>query len=369
MKQAVTVEREALLATVNRVAGAVEKKATMPVLSHFLFDVLLRGVIRITGTDLEVRAAAECPAAVPEGGFSLCVPADKFKAALASIVSDEVTLTLAGQGRLTLDGGLCRYEFACLPGDEYPGDAAVDRPAFTFPPGLVPRLIGAVHHTASRDASKYNLCGICLRHDQGRFLAVSTDGHRLSLAAVENPDAEEIGLGFTLPNKATKLLSGFNGSLEFSRRGTEAIFDSASFTVGSRLLEGDFPDFRRVVPVGHTNIVIVRRQQIIDAITACGVVADDKGKSILIETSADVLTVSALGDTGTCTAVIQCSKESGEQELRMRFDSRYLLAALSSLNGDEAWIKYGSPDAPLLLLPADMSGFDERLEVLMPMRA
>lgn len=365
------VNREALLGAVKRVCAAVDKKQTMPVLSHLLLTVYLRNALEVVATDLEVCACAEVVAAVEEGGFQACVPAVRFAEALDALTAEEATVILEGTDKLLLVAGPCRYEFALLPADEFPQGLAPGDPLLSFAPGLLPRLFNAVKHAASTDATKYHLGGAFLARDQGRILAVATDGHRLSITAVDHPEAVELGTkGFILPAKTMRLLAGAVGTLELSRSGSEVVFDSADYRVTSRLLEGDYPDFRRVIPANLTELIIVDRLAFVAAVTACGVVADDKNKSVLLQSWAGSgeLALSTLGATGACFACLPSTAEHS-LELNMRFDGRYLLDALKSLPGGKVWLRYGAQGCPLLLLPADMSGFDERVEVLMPMRS
>lgn len=360
--------RKNLLDTLGRVLGAVDKRSTLPILSHVLMTVYLRNAIGFVATDLEIRAAAECTAGVPGAGGQVCVPADKLKGILSSLSSSEIRGELRDNGELILEADGARFAIATLPAEEYPAALADDIDApLTFRPGTLPALLRAVAHAASQDASKWNLCSVHLVAEGERLTAVATDGHRLSLAGISHDQAGEFGPGLLLASKAARLIGNITGTISHGRRpkDSEVIFCADEANITARLVDGDFPDFRRFVPKPSTIALHLVREVLIDALQACGVCSDDQGKSVLLKGAADSLTLSALGATATATIVIPCSQGEG---FTARVNSRYLLQALSALNGEEVCIKQDGPTGPLLLVPVDHGGFDERLEVLMPMR-
>lgn len=369
------VDRKHLLDTLGRVLGAVDKRSTLPILSHVLLTVYMRNAVGLVATDLELRAAAECVAGVPGGGGQICVPADKLRAALASVECVEVSAEVATDLRMTITAGGARFELACLPADEFPGTLSdeIDTDV-TFAPGLLPRLFKAVGHASGIDLAKQHLCGIYLTHENERLTAVATDGHRLALAGISQDQVsgvDDFGPGLILATKVTRLLSGLDGTIEFARARKdkdlvqELIFASNQATLTARLLDAQYPDFRRVVPEGGELCLVAQRQRLIDALQACGVMADDDGKSVLLTAAGEEIALSSLGACGTVNVTVPCS---GGEGFVSRVNSRYLLQALGSLTGDEVFIKSNGPGSPLLILPVDHGGFDERLEVLMPMR-
>lgn len=360
--------RKNLFDTLGRVLGAVDKRSTLPVLSHVLMTVYLRNAIGFVATDLEIRAAAECNAGVPAGGWQCCVPADKLKGILSSLSSAELRGELKPNGELILEADGARFALATLPAEEYPAALADDIDAdIIFRPGTLPAMLRAVAHAASQNITKWNLCGIQLTAEGERLTAVATDGHRLSLAGISHDQAGEFGPGILLASKAARLIANISGTIGHGRRpdSNEMIFCADEVNLTARLVDGDFPDFRRVIPKTSTSAVHLVREVLIDALQACGVCSDDEGKSVLLQGAADSLTLSALGATATATIVIPCSQGEG---FTARVNSRYLLQALAALSGEEVCIKQAGPTGPLLLVPVDHGGFDERLEVLMPMR-
>ena len=370
----VIVDRDALATALKRVNAAVAKRSTMAILTHVRLTACLRNVLQIVATDLDVRADVEIDAGVPQGGWDLCVPADKLIGAVETAPEIEIRIEVdAMAGRVILTSGRVVHELAYLPADEFPASAGTGEIDCILPPGVLPRLLGAVQHAICRDESKYNLCGVRLQPnlETHRLEAYATDGHRLSVASVSLPslvEIDRIGDPLTLPARALKLIAGLAGSIEIERTDSSLICDLMETSISARLLDGDYPDVRRVIPTDHKELIIVRREALIEALLACGVAADDKLRTVTLEARTEELVVSALGDLGTCTAIVPLGGEEAHAELKISVNSRYLIAALEALPGDEIWIKYGSAGSPLLLLPADMTGYDERLEIIMPMR-
>lgn len=367
----VHVDRSTLESAIKRVMGAVAKKSTMPILRHIRLTACLRNAMTLAATDLEIRYEVEIVAGVKAAGWDICLPADKLFGAVSSGDEETIIFDLDQMNdRMLIKNGPCHYEIACLPAEEFPGSSDIGATVCVIPPGIIPRLINAVGHGASRDAIKFNLCGIHFRSNADRLEAAATDGHRLSLASITVPSPAEIDRlqPFTLHSRACQLAKALYGAIDFGLEANLVSFELPNSILSARLIEGEYPDVRRVIRTDYTDLIIVDRQKLIDAILACGVMAEDEGRSVKIESRGEELVISALGENGTCTAVIPCSGEEIRNELAMRLNSKYLHQALESLSGDEVWIKYLSENTPLLLFPADMSGFDERIEVLMPMR-
>lgn len=370
-----TASRENIASALSRVHGAVAKRSTIPALSYVLVDIFLRQAVKLTASDLDVQASAEFTAGVPAAGGRLCILADQLKGVIAA-AGPEITVTVAGDNLVVITSGDCRWELASFPADEFPAnDPAWLSPEFAFQPGVLPGMIQACSHAISHDESRYNLGGIYLCQDAGRLTAVATDGHRLSLAGRQVDGLESLGDGLLLHAKATALLAGVTGTVELSRLEKEdglagqVLFqaNSGDLAYAVRLIDAEFPTYRRVIPTGNAGCVTLDADQLIEAVEACLVVADGKSRAVTLEVQGETLTVSAHSPTGRCTSTVPCSPNNDDMQLYCAVGSRYLLQALKSLGG-EINIKHGLEVEPLLLVPTDLSPFDERLEVVMPVR-
>lgn len=365
-----TAEREKMMAALGKVIGAVERRTTMPVLSNVLVTVCTVGSVRFLATDLEVFAEAECEVQVPSLGEAFCVCADKLKAALAAIDADVVTLEHQGV-EIKLSGGLYEFKLPVLPAEEFPRPVTDCLPFAEFGGGVLPRLIKAVGHAQSRDDGKWNLCGIHIEPDMknDRLQAVATDGHRLSVSSIAYDNVGNVGKPFILPTKGCGLVAAMPGPLVLRRTDNTVEFEGRDSSISARLVEGEFPAYRRVIPSSLLDHLVADREALIGAVEAALVVAGGESRSVLLTwSSGEVMQVSALGSVGSCVAEVPIQSES-EAFLSSRVNSKYLLQALQALDGPEVFVKWGLQTDPLLLTPVDLGPFDERLEVVMPMRA
>lgn len=365
------VQRQSLIDVINRVNGAVDRRATIPILSHVKMEVLLRGAITVAATDLEISAAAECSAEVPGPGCEMCVPATQVKNALAAINEAEVWIDLI-ESTLIISGGDIRYEFATLPVDEFPAGQSVEESALvTFDPRFLPRMITSVSHAAADSAStKHNLSIIHIHHIDNQLTAVATDGHRMSLCGIKDvPGAQNIVKPIELPLKTSSILSNVVGTIEFSvqEKGANLLhFSSPGSIISSRIPDVDYPDYRHVIQTDYPSMVTVERKKLLSALEACGVISDDKSKSVNLKAlTQEQLNISALGTTGVVNVDIPCS---GDDNIDITVPSKQLIQAVKSLEGDEVFFKYRDKTSPLQIYPSDYGVWDERMELIMAMR-
>jgi len=361
-------DKNDLLAALARVIGAVDKRTMLPILSHVLVTCFLRNALSITATDLEIFAEVDAPADIINSGGEFCVPAEKFKAALEAAPGERIRFDFNDKDALVITSKDCRFVLATIPAGEFPLLPRADGDnAGGFQPGIFGRILKTVGHAVSRDVSRGNLGTICLCHPiDGRITAVATDGNRLSLAGFDSDYPESCIPALLLPIKTIRLLAGTNDSLYVTRVDSENIvhFEDNTSRVSSRLIEGDYPDYRRVIPTDYSKAVHVDTDLLIAALEACGVVSDGKTCCATLTTDRDKLIVTALGPQGELNYSIPCG---GDSDLIVSVNATYLIQAIKSLGG-EVFIKYGEPNKPLLIIPVDHGYWTERLEVVMPVR-
>ena len=259
--------QQKLLEALQSVAGIVERRHTLPILANVLMRKTGEQIEFIT-SDLEIQVRTSATLGGDEGDFAITVGARKLIDILRSLPSDQVvTLTAAGS-KLTLTGGKSRFTLQTLPPEDFPlvNEAADFGPAFSVPQKTLKTLINQVHFAMAVHDIRYYLNGILFVAEGKQLTLVATDGHRLGLAQAQLetdiPKQEVI-----LPRKTVlelqRLLKdekdGGDGPIEIRFAGNQARFNFSGMEFVTKLVEGKFPDYNRVIPKNHKNSVILGR--------------------------------------------------------------------------------------------------------------
>ncbi|UYT54125.1 DNA polymerase III subunit beta [Brucella sp. MAB-22] len=345
----VSIDRSQLahaLATVNR---AIESRNSIPILANVLVAVE-DGQLRLTGTDLDVEITTSLPVLDCHPG-SVTVPG-KMLADIAKRATGDITLELdaaGGGGRLTVASGRSRYKLDVLPAEDFPSFSAGK-----FDTSLeldLAALVAPCVHCISTEETRYYLNGVYLHAVDGRLVAVATDGHRL-MCNVGPAGALEYGV--ILPRKLVGLLPKGTVTVELSQNKVRVT--SGSTIITSKLIDGTFPDYVRVIPTGNSNILTVDRQSLMKAVERVAAVADDKSRAVKFAIG-DVLRL-MLADKASDEVSIEFEGEP----LEIGFNARYVNDMLGAL--DEPNVRFALGDAGM---PAVVKGEGEWTGVLMPM--
>ncbi|KAB2679758.1 DNA polymerase III subunit beta [Brucella pseudintermedia] len=342
----VSIDRSQLahaLATVNR---AIESRNTIPILANVLLAVE-DGKLRLTGTDLDVEITTSLPVLDCQPG-SVTVPG-KMLADIAKRATGDITLALDG-GRLTVASGRSRYKLDVLPAEDFPSFSA-GKFDTTLELDLA-TLVAPCVHCISTDETRYYLAGVYLHAVDGRLVAVATDGHRLMRNV---GPAGGLNYGVILPRKLVGLLPKSAVTVELSQNKVRVT--SGSTVITSKLIDGTFPDYVRVIPTGNSNVLTVDRQALMKAVERVAAVADDKSRAVKFAVG-DVLRL-MLADKASDEVSIEFEGEP----LEIGFNARYVNDMLGAL--DEANVRFALGDAGS---PAVVKGEGEWTGVLMPMR-
>ncbi|NYD84383.1 DNA polymerase III subunit beta [Brucella intermedia] len=342
----VSIDRSQLahaLATVNR---AIESRNSIPILANVLLAVE-DGQLRLTGTDLDIEITTSLPVLDCQPG-SVTAPG-KMLADIAKRATGDVTLELDG-GRLTVASGRSRYKLDVLPAEDFPSFSAGEFDT-TLELDLA-ALVAPCVHCISTEETRYYLNGVYLHVVEGRLVAVATDGHRLMRNV---GPAGALDYGVILPRKLVGLLPKGAVTLELSQNKVRVT--SGSTVITSKLIDGTFPDYVRVIPTGNSNILTVDRQALMKAVERVAAVADDKSRAVKFAVG-DVLRL-ALADKASDEVSIEFEGEP----LEIGFNARYVNDMLGAL--DEPSVRFALGDAGM---PAVVKGEGEWTGVLMPMR-
>ncbi|MDH7786366.1 DNA polymerase-3 subunit beta [Ochrobactrum sp. 19YEA23] len=346
----VSIDRSQLahaLATVNR---AIESRNSIAILANVLLAVE-DGQLRLTGTDLDVEITTSLPVLDCQPG-RVTVPG-KMLADIAKRATGDITLELdaaGGGGRLTVASGRSRYKLDILPAEDFPSFSA-GKFDTTLELDLA-ALVAPCVHCISTEETRYYLNGVYLHGVEGRLVAVATDGHRL----MRNVGSEGVlEYGVILPRKLVGLLPKGAVTVELSQNKVRVT--SGSTVITSKLIDGTFPDYVRVIPTGNSNVLTVDRQALMKAVERVAAVADDKSRAVKFAVG-DVLRL-MLADKASDEVSIEFEGEP----LEIGFNARYVNDMLGAL--DEANVRFALGDAGS---PAVVKGEGEWTGVLMPMR-
>ncbi|MEE1655949.1 DNA polymerase III subunit beta [Microvirga sp. CF3062] len=369
----VTVERAALLKALGHVHRVVERRNTIPILSN----VLLRadeGSLRLKATDLDIEVTETIPADITEAG-STTVPAYMIYDIVRKLPDGaQVSLEMTpDMGQMQIRSGRSRFMLQALPESDFPDLAAGDLPhRFTLPASDLKRLIEKTQFAISTEETRYYLNGIYLHTiDAGGAIvmrAVATDGHRLARVEIPAPAGSEGMPGIIIPRKAVaeivKLVEDGSESItvELSSAKVRLTFDGVVLT--SKLIDGTFPDYQRVIPAGNDKVLVVERADFSKAVDRVSTISSERGRAVKLALGDGRLTLTVNNpDSGSATEEIEVDYDAAPIDIG--FNARYLLDIASQLDGDTAVFRLADPGSPTIIQDREGAA---ALYVLMPMR-
>lgn len=367
------IERDTFLKALQKVQGIVEKRTSMPILSNILLEAT-GDAIEVTATDLEVGLKGRYPAKVERDG-KITVGAKKLYEIVKELPNEEIAFTAKDNDWVEITCGKVRFNIVGLPSDEFPTVAVVkDEQLLELEAALLRRMIEKTSYAICNDETKYNLNGIFTRVEQtdaGQVLKmVATDGHRLSIAAgaftgQANP---ELLKGVILPKKGIyeikKITDEGDGLLQFGFVNASAVIKKGDTTLVMRLVDGEFPDYTRVIPAANDQIVKARREALIHAVRRMAILSSEKFKGIMLEIENNGIKISSsnpeLGD-----AMEELDVTFAGEPFSVRFNARYLLDVLMVCESEQVQMKFRNELSPSIVTP---DSDDDLLAVIMPMR-
>lgn len=341
-----------LLAATTKV---VESRITIPILSNVLLSVedVASGGKRFTAraTDLDIEISTSISVLDASNG-STTVNA-KLLNDIAKKAGGDVSLELEADV-LTVKSGRSRFRLQTLSVDDFPSFAAGGFDV-EFDVDLA-ALVAPVSFAMSTEMTRYYLNGVCLEGNEGRLAAVATDGHRLSRHTA--PTVGDLP-PVILPRKLVSILP--KGPVHVSLSSTKARIQTDDTTITSKLIDGTFPDYRRVIPTGNDKIVLADRKALATAVERVSAVATERGRAVKLEIAPGQIALSVRGDAEATDSIE--ADYSGEP-LEIGFNAAYLTELLGNLTGDTVRIALNDGGSPTIFTGGD----DDVLVVLMPMR-
>ncbi|MEQ8246720.1 MAG: DNA polymerase III subunit beta [Alphaproteobacteria bacterium] len=369
----ITIERATLLSALGHVQNVVERRNTIPILSNVLL-VVDGSELALTATDLDLTIVESVGADVSQGGATTAAAHTLHDIVRKLPDGAQIELALAGdQSRLSVVAGRSSFTLPCLPKEDFPvlADDALPH-SFQIEADALKRLIDKSRFAISTEETRYYLNGIYLHAAEAEGVpmlrAVATDGHRLAQVECPLPDGAAAMPGVIVPRKAVlevrRLLDQVDGTVEVSLSESKIRFAFGKTVLTTKLIDGTFPDYQRVIPSGNDKILEVDRRQFAEAVDRVSTISTEKSRSIKLTVEKDKLHLSANSpDSGSADEELVVSY--GGEDIEVGFNSRYLLDIASQIDGDSARLDLADAVSPTIL--RDLT--DERaLYVLMPMR-
>ncbi len=363
----IRVNRSDFLGELIPMQGIVERKTTIPVLSHLLLTAR-EDRLNLAATDLDVSLTSWCEADVKDAG-GIAVQAKKLLEIIRSLTGDEVQLVQEEPRVLTIRAGKSRFKIHGLAPDDFPTLPHVEDSTLVEIPFLdFRRMISKILFAVSAEESRFQLNGALLKLKDGSLEMVATDGHRLALVegGLEgNGTGQEAVL---VPRKALQELQRLEGEGKLSyRRGEHHL----SFGLGRRelicrILEGTFPDYERVIAKDNDKKVIFERKILVDAVQRAALMTGDRARAVRLQFTSDQVVISAANsDLGEAVEEVTCDYEGSE--FRVGINPDYLRDFLSVVETEKVRLELKDENTQCVGYPVE--GPDTRyLCVIMPMR-
>ncbi|WP_455218131.1 DNA polymerase III subunit beta [Kaarinaea lacus] len=364
-----SILREDILKPLQTIVGVVERRQTLPILSNILMVVNDDG-LSMTTTDLEVEMVAKTSLQKAESGETT-VPARKF-VDICRALPENATLNVSldsEKERVTVTSGKSRFTLATLPATDFPGvDEVSAQYRLDIPQGDLKRLIEKTHFAMAQQDVRYYLNGLLLEISKGMVRAVATDGHRLALCSYECDASPSGTLQLIVPRKGimelVKLLDDSDNSVDV-QVGTNHIKISLNdFSFTSKLIDGRFPDYERVIPKNSDKSIEADREVVRQAMVRTSILSNEKYRGIRLRLRSGALQAQANNpEMEEAEEEVEVNYDGPEMEIG--FNVSYLLDALGAVSENRVIMELGDANSSCVIHPLE----DQNCTyVIMPMR-
>ncbi|MGW8278412.1 DNA polymerase III subunit beta [Sphingomonas aurantiaca] len=368
-----TIERATLLKGLSHVQSVVERRNTIPILSNVLIEATPEGTLKLMATDLDLQINESIAAAVDQPGATTVSAHTLFDIARKLPEGSQVQLA-ASEGRMSIVAGRARFSLGTLPRDDFPVIAEGELPTqFELPAETLKQIIDKTRFAISTEETRYYLNGIFLHVADGDssnpvLKAAATDGHRLARVTLPRPEGAESMPDVIVPRKCIgelrKLLDEVDGSVGVSLSPTKIRFDLGQAILTSKLIDGTFPDYSRVIPTGNDKILKIDPKSFMEGVDRVSTIATEKTRAVKMALDRDKITLSVTSPENG-TAAEEVPGDYVALPFEIGFNSRYLMDILAQIDGDMVEVHLADAAAPTLIRENDKS---PALYVLMPMR-
>jgi DNA polymerase-3 subunit beta len=367
-----SIDKETFLKSLQKVQGIVEKRNTMPILSNVLIEAI-GDTILITATDLEVGIRSSYPAKVDSEG-KITVSAKKLYEIIKELPDQEIFFSVKDNDWVAIVCGKAQFSIVGLSSDEFPPFPKVSEESLISMKGSILKgMIEKTSYAICHDETKYNLNGIYIKlaEEGGSPLLrmVATDGHRLAIAEkeVEGTVSRELTGGVIMPKKGVfelrKISEEEDGDILIGFMDNSAVIKKGNTLVVMRLVDGEFPDYTRVIPANNDKVLAVGREALLHSLKRMSILSSEKFKGIKFELDENSLELSTSNpELGEAREEIEVSYPGSQ--LMVRFNARYLMDVLQVLDDEQVEIVLRDELSPAIVKPTGTGS----LAVIMPMR-
>jgi DNA polymerase III subunit beta len=360
--------QEKLIALLQSVSGIVERRSTLPILSNVLIQKNGNS-LGFTTSDLEIQIATHGSLEGDAGQFNGTVGARKLLDILRTMPADQTLALESAQNKLILKGGKSKFTLQTLPAEDFPlvQEAAQFGPEFSVPQKTLKHLLSQVSFAMAVHDIRYYLNGILFVAEGKQLSIVATDGHRLAFSCAQL-EAEVPKQEVILPRKTVlelqRLLSDSEGEIRMQFASNQAKFNFDTMEFITKLVEGKFPDYNRVIPKNHKNIITVSRTALLATLQRAAILTSDKFKGVRLNIDPGTLRVAA-NNAEQEEAVDEIDIDYNGDSIEIGFNVVYLIDVLINMQQDMARIELSDSNSSALFTIPEDSGFKY---VVMPMR-
>lgn len=367
-----TIDRDALFRALGHAAGVIERKETIPILANVLIEAEgagAEGSVRVTTTNLNQQFSRRIAKTLTDGEGAVTVGAHLLHDMLREMPAGSQAELETADGRLNVRNGRSRYKIAALPRDDFPVmDVGEPRHAMVLEAKDLAKALASVGFAQHTEVDRPYLCGVHVEVEDGGLVVTATNGNCLATRRIPLAEAPEEFPGETLPAKVvaelTKALADAEGKVRLTFGPGKVAAEVGDSTIVSKLIDGTYPDWRRVVPSQNGKRLAIGAASFAGAVRRARVVANEKTRAVRLDLDRDKLTVSvASPENGTATEEAPAAYDA--EPMSIGFNARFLLDTIAASGGEEMHVDFADGAAPTLFTnPADSAA----QWVVMPMR-
>ncbi len=360
------IEKDSLTEGMSKIVPITERRSPLPILTHALMEVK-DSVLSITATDLEVGIRVNYNCQDANDGFAT-VPARKFSEIVKELSSGPVRIELADRFRIKITSGRSSFDIAGMDPSDFPAWANIEEvETHEIPCEKIVHMLDKTLFASSNDDSRFNLNGVLIEKNETQTRFVATDGHRLAL--IDEEIDIPLDLKVIAPKKGLlelkRLLEGQKDKAEigFDRKNLVVKTPKAMMTI--RLIEGDYPDYLRVLPTDKAKVILAKRNSLLQSLKRMAILTSDRNRGVNVTIKQDQIEFSVNHpDLGAANDIIEVDYKD-EEEINLILNVAYMMDAISNIELENIHIEYYKEGAPIKFITGPDSNY---FSIVMPMR-